>query len=331
LTRRDFFKIAATGGVAAAAVVAGAGLVIKERPTASVFIARAKGYEANILQLIGEGFKALKVNREEVFGKRILLKPNLVEPRSGSSHVNTHPLVVQAAAEAFLQLGAKSVVVAEGSGHELDSYLVLEKSGYAEMLHQQRIRFVDLNVAAVAVLANLGKNTQMCAFVIPQEILRTDMIVSMAKMKTHHWVGVTLSMKNLLGILPGAYYGWPKNLLHMAGINESILDINATIKPSLAIVDGIVGMEGDGPIMGTPVNAGCLIMGRNLAAVDATCARIMGVDPEKIDYLNAAPKLIGPIREARIEQRGETIASVHHDFQLIDEIPAQKDIRLKRT
>ena len=59
-------------------------------------------------------------------------------------------------------------------------------------------------------------------------------------------------MKNLFGVMPGLYYGWPKNVLHHAGIGGSILDINAAVKPHLAIVDGIIGMEGDGPIMGTP-------------------------------------------------------------------------------
>ena len=86
---------------------------------------------------------------------------------------------------------------------------------------------------------------------LPQSLRRADLIVSLPKMKTHHWAGVTLSMKNLFGVMPGVCYGWPKNVLHHAGIRQSILDINAAVRPHLAIVDGIIGMEGDGPIMGT--------------------------------------------------------------------------------
>jgi len=152
--------------------------------------------------------------------------------------------------------------------------------------------------------------------------------VSMAKMKTHHWVGVTLSMKNLFGVLPGDYYGWPKNVLHVAGIPGCITDIAATVRPHFAIVDGIVGMEGDGPIMGEPVNAGVLVMGRNLPAVDATCARIMAINPEKVPYLAAAESFLGPIRAAEIVQRGESIASVQRRFRLLDEIPAHRGLRL---
>ena len=72
----------------------------------------------------------------------------------------------------------------------------------------------------------------------------------MPKMKTHHWIGVTASMKNLYGTLPGLIYGWPKNVLHYAGVPETVVDINASLPPRIAIVDGIVCMEGDGPLLG---------------------------------------------------------------------------------
>ena len=62
-------------------------------------------------------------------------------------------------------------------------------------------------------------------------------------MKTHHWVGATLSMKNLFGVMPGMIYGWPKNVLHWAGINKCIYDITATVKPHIALVDGIVAWK----------------------------------------------------------------------------------------
>jgi len=89
-------------------------------------------------------------------------------------------------------------------------------------------------------------------------------------------------------------------------------------------VDGIVGMEGDGPIMGTPKNVGALVMGKNLAAVDATCARIMGIVPEKVGYLAAASSVIGPIGEANISHRGARIDSIKTDFALLEHIPALK-------
>jgi hypothetical protein len=83
-------------------------------------------------------------------------------------------------------------------------------------------------------------------------VLEADFLVSMPKIKTHHWSGVTLTMKNMFGIVPGARYGWPKNILHWKGIQESILDLCAIVSVHFVIADGIVAMEGNGPLNGTP-------------------------------------------------------------------------------
>ena len=132
------------------------------------------------------------------------------------------------------------------------------------MLWHDRIPFIDLNYDQGYATANIGRYSSLTNLTFPETVRQVDWIVSLAKMKTHHWAGVTLSMKNLFGVMPGIYYGWPKNVLHYAGIDAAILDIVSALQPQFAIVDGIVGMEGDGPIMGTPKPAGVLVMGRNL-------------------------------------------------------------------
>ena len=187
------------------------------------------------------------------------------------------------------------MMVAEGPGHRRDTLAVYEESGLADVLTEDRIAFHDLNYITGYELPNAGRQSSMRTLTFPALFKEVDWIVSAAKMKTHHITGATLSMKNLFGVMPGIYYGWPKNVLHHAGIENSILDINATLKPHFAIVDGIVGMEGDGPIMGDPKQVGVLVMGRNLAAVDATCCRIMGIDPYKVSYLERADNWLGPI------------------------------------
>jgi uncharacterized protein (DUF362 family) len=127
--------------------------------------------------------------------------------------------------------------------------------------------------------------------------------------------------------MPGSFYGWPKNYLHWAGIDGCIVDITATVRPQLAIVDGIVGMEGDGPIMGDPKQVGVLVLGRNLPAVDATCSRIMGINPHRVVSLDLAEGWLGPLRETCIRQVGETIAAVATPFLLLDKVPAQKALK----
>jgi uncharacterized protein (DUF362 family) len=210
----------------------------------------------------------------------------------------------------------------------MDTQMVLEESRLGDVLIEDRLRFVDLNYDDGYTVPNKGGFSRLRTLVLPRTLREVDLVVSLAKMKTHHWAGVTLSMKNLFGLFPGTYYGWPKNVLHFEGIENCILDINTTVRPHFAIVDGVIGMEGDGPIMGNPHHAGVLVLGRNLPAVDATSARIMGIDPQKVPYLVAASDRLGPIRETYIRQRGETIPSVRTDFSLVEKIPAQKGLRL---
>lgn len=328
LTRRQAMQVLAGAGLTLAAGGFGCRSPFEARQKAQVFVAKAADYRADLADILGRALAELGVTDQEIKGKRILLKPNLVEPHATAAHINTHPLVIRAAAETFLRLGAASVTVAEGAGHRRDALLVLEESGLAEVLAEDKLPFFDLNTGPVRRAKNLGSWSRLGDLWLPDVLTRADLVVSMAKMKTHHWAGVTLSMKNLFGVMPGVVYGWPKNVLHFAGIEPSILDINATVRPGLAIVDGIVGMQGDGPIMGDPIESGVLVVGRTPSAVDATCCRIMGVNPEAVGYLREAGGKLGPIRAEAIEQRGEAPAAVRRDFALLDFVPAQRDIRL---
>ncbi len=293
-----------------------------------VFIGKAADYSADLRSVILAGFRELGVRPDEIKGKRILLKPNLVEPHAGRPQISTHPAVVQAAAAAFLHHGAASVVVAEGPGHVRDTLSALEINGLAGVLRGERLGFADINYLPVTEVSNAGMFLASRRLWLPALLGEIDWVVSLPKMKTHHWMGVTLSMKNFFGMMPGSVYGWPKNVFHFWGIRESILDVVATIKPSFAIVDGITGMDGDGPIMGDPHPTGVLVLGRNPLAVDATCCRVMGIDPRRIPYLWDARGWLGPVSDGPIVQAGESWRSVMTPYRLCDYIPAQQGIRL---
>jgi uncharacterized protein (DUF362 family) len=143
----------------------------------------------------------------------------------------------------------------------------------------------------------------------------------MPKLKTHHWVGATLSMKNLFGVVPGAIYGWPKNILHWSGINECIGDLHGLIPDCFCIVDGIEGMEGNGPIQGQRKHVGVLVAGRDMIAVDSTCCRVMGINPDRIEYLRLA-QTRGQRSDINIQQIGTRIRDVQTNFRLIPELQA---------
>ena len=92
-----------------------------------------------------------------------------------------------------------------------------------------------------------SRYTALGALWLPRAITDADVVISMPKMKTHHWAGLTLSLKNCFGCVPGRVYGWPKNALHWAGLEQAILDVAAAVRPDYAIVDGIVGHGGQRP------------------------------------------------------------------------------------
>jgi uncharacterized protein (DUF362 family) len=278
-----------------------------------VAILPAARYELDLAGIIRRGLDLLKV---DVRGKRILLKPNLVE-YSAERVINTHPLVVAGAAQALLSAGAASVAVAEGPGHRRDIEYLLASTGMFDYIRDLKLRFIDLNHDDVRAVPLRSRFTGLNHLQLPVELLQADLVVSMPKLKVHHHAAVTGAMKNLFGTVPGAVYGWPKNVLHFHGIDNSIVDLAATVRPGLSIVDGIVGMEGDGPIMGSARPVGCLIMGRDPVAVDATSARIMGLRPNRITYLQMAGEFLGHLREGAINQVAEPLGRFRSSFALV--------------
>ena len=290
--------------------------------TSVVGLFPASTYETDLADVIFRGLRELGA---QLRGRRVLLKPNMVEYEYGTA-INTHPLVVAGAVVACRRAGAASVVVAEGPGHRRDAAYLLSASGLGEQLRELRIPFTDLNHDDVSVVPLATDFTGLGEIALPVELLRSDFVISMPKLKTHHWAGMTCSMKNLFGVVPGAVYGWPKNLLHVRGINRSILDLTSTVRPQLAIVDGIIAMEGDGPIMGRPRPLGFIAMGADPVAVDATCARVIGLAPDRMPYLQAASGLLGNLDEDAISQRGESPSRYTTAFDLN---PDMEHLRLR--
>lgn len=289
-------------------------------PDASrVAVLRADAYDRPLEDTIRRG---IELSGAAVRGRRVVVKPNLVE-FDPAGVINTHPAVIAATIEALRRLGAREVVVAEGPGHRRDTEYLLEASGLLSVLRETGARYVDLNVDVVRPVALRSQYTGLGRLVLPVTVLDADLLVSMPKLKTHHWAGVTLSLKNMFGIVPGAVYGWPKNVLHWRGIANSILDINGALAmPRLSIVDGVVGMEGNGPIQGTAKAMNVLAFGTDWVAVDATCARLMMLAPERVDYLAGAAAFLGNLAEARIEQVGEPLAGLAKPFGVLDAFAA---------
>jgi uncharacterized protein (DUF362 family) len=291
----------------------------------AVHIARAGSYDENLTDILHKQFEHFRAE-VPLQGKRIVLKPNLVEYHRDKV-INTNPLVVAAVIEMCRREGAKEIVVAEGPGHWRNVEYLVSASGLGDVLRKYQVPFVDINHDEPVKTPNLGRLTGLEYLYMSRTIAEAEVVISLPKMKTHHWAGATLSLKNLFGTLPGICYGWPKNELHWRGIDNSIVDIALTRTPDLAIVDGIIGMEGDGPLNGTAKQMGVLVMGHDLLAVDATCCRLMELDPERIGYLVLGHmKKLGRMSANEIQQLGETIAALAQPFETV---PHLQNLRRK--
>jgi uncharacterized protein (DUF362 family) len=280
-------------------------------PEHLVSVIRASDYAADLTGIVRA---ILAEHKVEVRDKRVLLKPNLVEFSAGAP-INTNPVFVAAVYEAFQAAGAAQVWIAEGPGHRRITMELADAAGFFTAIPGFEKCFVDLNLDEVVLRRIAEPSSSLTKLYLPRTAFACDLLVSLPKMKTHHWVGATLSMKNLFGLVPGGVYGWPKNVLHWAGIDESIVDLHQLFPRQFAIVDGIEAMQGNGPILGVTKHAGVVVAGAYPPSVDATCCQIMGIDPGMIKYLDLVSRKTG-WRWHDVRQIGELTRAVHTPFDL---------------
>jgi len=126
-------------------------------------------------------------------------------------------------------------------------------------------------------------------------------------------------MKNMFGVVPGTKYGWPKNILHWSGIQESILDVCATVPIHFVIADGIMAMEGNGPLAGTSRPLRSIVLADDPVAADATCARLMSLHPESIPHIHEAAKFLGNASTELIDQLAGPVRVPDVPFKIVPE------------
>ena len=315
ITRRELLPLAGAGLVAGFAGIESR----KHRaqaplPKSRVSISKASSYQEDLTLRILEGARACGL---DVTDQKVFVNTQL-EGFSANRSTNADSSVIAATVRALRALGAWEIFVGAGPSLERDTVALAEAAGYRDALGDFEKTFVDLNRDDV----NPVEGFQDGILYLPVAALRADLIVSIAKMKTDSQLGAALSMENLSGLVPGSVYGWPKDAALGSGVDQrsrSIVELARIFRRSFAIVDGIVGMEGNGPLEGTPKSAGVLVMGDNLAATDATCCRIMGIDPSRIGYLAQAAGTLSNIEPRQIDHQGQRPEAVRTDFQLIEE------------
>jgi len=241
------------------------------------------------------------------YGK-VLIKVNFITTMTWDTGATTDPMVVEALIQRFKKLPVKIYVV-ESDATMTNADKAFEATGMAEMCRQNGVECLNLRHAPDKIKVKIPNGECLKEITVPR-IVTESAIISAAKMKTHMATKVTLGMKNMFGLLPDKF----KARYHVKGINKVIVDINTAIKPKLTVIDGFVAMEGRGPTDGSSVKMDLIIAGKDPVATDATCARVMGLDPHEISHIRTAhQKGLGNIDD--IEIVGSQIDEVKRVFK----------------
>jgi uncharacterized protein (DUF362 family) len=253
-------------------------------------------------------------------GKMVLINPSWVAPPvEREAGCITLPEVTQAIADIVIEMGARAVI-AESSAVGVDTEKVIETSGYGE-LRRKGYDVVDLKQSKTTSLIPAEQAKVFEAVECYDPVREADVIISVPKLKTHDQTEMTCSIKKLKGLLSDK----AKKAMHHEGLFEGVVDLLSAVKPRLAVVDAIICQEGVGPVFGKPVEMDLILAGKDLVAVDATCARLIGYDPsETLLTVNAAKRGLGVMDEADIEVVGVPLESVKRRFlRAIEDNPVQ--------
>ena len=228
-------------------------------------------------------------------GERVVVKPNLCNAKNPDGMVITDFRIIEAVI-GLVRKQSGSVVVVESDNISDTADNRVRKSGLLDLLDGLGVEFLNLSGDEYEIHEVAGRKLRL-----PRTVLDADYFFNLPKIKTEGHVSVTLSIKNLFGVPQRG----KKSGLH-SKLGEILPYLAKVVRSDLIVVDGIIAMEGNGPLIGTPRELGVVVAGVNPVSVDAVCARMMGFDPREISYLDAANAMgLGEIDIDGIEVVGD--------------------------
>jgi len=274
--------------------------------------------------------RAVQQSLDLIGGIRDIVKPNhlvLINPSWVAPPVDrqagciTIPEVTRAVADIVKDIGARPVI-AESSAVGVNSEKVVQESGYRQ-LREMGYEVIDLKSRKTTVQMPV-ENAKVFESIETWDLVQqADVIISVPKLKTHDQTEMTCSIKKLKGLLTDKN----KKAMHQQGLFEGVIDLLSAVKPRLAVVDAIVCQEGVGPVFGKPVEMNLVLAGKDLVAVDAVCAQLIGYHPREILLtVNAAARGLGVMDLEKIAIKGEKLENVKRRFlRAIEDEPVQME------
>lgn len=255
-----------------------------------VALVRCDSYQMDVVEAaLKRGLEHLGGMGAFVFaGQRVVLKPNLVRAMTPDRAATTHPALVAAVIRAVRAVGAEVLVVDSPGGPFTPGLLkaLYRKTGM-DWAVREAGGILNLDVRGVQVPVEDGRALHRVDMIAA--VAEADAIINLPKLKTHNLTGLTLSVKNLFGLVPGtlkiAYHGKMQDTERFC---QGLLDILSCACPVLNIMDAVIAMEGNGPSGGDPRATNALIMGADALAVDVVAASLVGLDPLDVATTAAA-------------------------------------------
>ncbi len=240
---------------------------------------------------------------------KVMIKVNFICDKTWDSGATTDPLVVEAIILKLKTLDPSlEIFVVESDATMTNADEAFEVTGMAEMCRRNGVKWLNLRRIRDKVKLQVPGGEALGSLTVPRLVLESA-IISVAKLKTHTATTVTLGMKNMFGLLPDKF----KAKFHARGISGVIVDINSVLHSRLTVIDGFVGMEGNGPVNGAAVKMDLIIAGADVVATDAIGCRVMDIDPVKVKHIRRAnEKGLGSIDPLVV---GESLVSVVRSFQ----------------
>jgi len=239
---------------------------------------------------------------------RVLVKVNFITTKDWRMGATTDPVVVEALINRLMDI-RKEVYVVESDAQTTNADKAVVASGMQEMLDRVGVDFVNMRHLEDKVKIPIHGCKALEEIQVAR-IATESGLISAAKLKTHTSTKVTLGMKNMFGMLTTKW----KGRFHLMDMDRVIHDVNLVLPPHVVVIDGLVGMEGRGPVHGRPVEMNTIIAGTDPVATDATAARVMGFDPSEVNHIVWSHQSgIGSLNE--IEVVGSKIEDVVRPFK----------------
>lgn len=238
-------------------------------------------------------------------GEHVIIKPNVCNAKNPYGMVITDLRIIEAVVD-LVRDEAEKVTVVESDNISGSADKRVAESGLLGELKKMDVEFLNLSGDEFEVHEVAGKKLKL-----PRTVLDADYFINLPKVKTEGHVSVTLSIKNLFGVPQRA----KKSSLH-GRLNEILPYLAGVIRHDLIVVDGVVAMEGNGPLIGTPKKLGVVVAGENPVSVDAVCARMMGFDASEIEYLVRSHEMgLGEIDLDALEVVGADWRGLAQEFE----------------